>query len=169
VIPSEPSSDVTIERAVFLQDDLRVLGEAGTFLLERDRLEWSRGIVPVPLPVMGASPGLYARLLFELEGDEEDNEYAYEITGTVKINDVFQPFTIRDTASFQLALDFSIELPAGGTVMIPVRIEIDKLVDAVDFQQVQPDDGIYVVDRQSSQISAVRAVLSSAFGVHGLM
>ena len=167
VIPSEPSSDATIERAVFLQDGLRVVGDAGTFDLDRDELEWSRGIVPTALPVMGASPGLYSRLRFGLDGDEEDGDYAYEITGTVKVSTAFQPFTIRDTEDLALSLDFSIMLPVGGSATIPVRIAIDKIVDAVDFAQVPMEDGRYLVDTASPQISAVRAAVTAAFGVFG--
>ncbi len=112
-IPSEPSSNVTIDRVVIRQDDLRVVGDAGSLDLDRDRLEWSRGIVPTELPVMGALPGLYSRLLFELNGNEDGDEYAYEITGTVKIGNAFQPFTIRDTADLSLSLELAVTLPAG--------------------------------------------------------
>jgi len=166
-IPSTPSSDRTIDRAVFRQDDLRLVGDAGTFPLDRDKLTWERGIVPTPLPVMGAAPGLYSRLLFELDGsDGSEEEYAYEITGTVKVNDTFQPFTIRDTSDLALSLEFSIMLTAGQSAIIPVRIEIDKMAGAVNFQSVSMVDGRYLVDKDSSQISAVRAAVRDAIGVH---
>ncbi len=168
-IPGAVSPDLTITSATFEQDDLRIAGEAGTFQLDRDELEWSGGVAPAELPVVGAAPGLYARLSFELEGDEEEDEYAYEITGTVRVGGEDRPFTIRDTSSFELALDFSISLPAGGTVMIPVHVDLDELVNAVDFDQLQPDNGKYLVDRTSSQISAVRAAVNGAFGVSGAM
>jgi hypothetical protein len=169
VIPSEPSSNITIERAIFRQDSLRVVGDAGPFDLEREKLEWSRGIVPTALPVTGALPGLYSRLLFELEGDDDDGEeeYAYEITGTVKVSDTFRPFTIRDTSDADLMLEFSITLPAGAGATIPVRVEIDKIVEAVDFQSVSMEDGRYLVEKSSPQISAVRAAARAAFGIHG--
>lgn len=167
VIPSEPSSDATIERVVFLQNGLRVVGDAGTFDLDRDELEWSRGIVPTALPVADAAPGLYSRLLFDLDGDEGDGDYAYEITGTVKVSTAFQPFTIRDTEDLALSLDFSIMLPVGGSATIPVRIAIDKIVEAVDFAQVPMEDGRYLVESDSPQISAVRAAVSAAFSVPG--
>jgi hypothetical protein len=167
-IPSGPSSNVTIDRVVFRQDDLRVVGDAGSLELDRDRLEWSRGIAPTELPVTGALPGLYSRLLFELEGSEDGNlAYAYEITGTVKINNMFQPFTIRDTAELSLSLELSVTLPAGGSATIPVRIEIDRIVDVVSFSQVPRQDGRYLVDESSPQISSVRAAVRAAFSING--
>lgn len=167
-IPSEPSSDRTIERAIFHLDDPRLVGDAGSIDLDLEKLEWSRGIVPAALPVAGALPGLYSRFLFELEGGVEGGgTYGYEITGTVKINDSFQPFTIRDAAELGLSLDLSIMLPAGGSATIPVRVNLDKIVGAVNFAQVPKDDGRYLVDSSSPQISAVRAAVRDAFSVSG--
>jgi hypothetical protein len=167
-IPSEPSSDITIDRAVFHLDDLRLVGDAGPIDLDRDKLEWSRGIVPTALPVMGALPGLYSRLLFDLDGsDDGEVTYAYEITGTVKVNDSFQPYTLRDTSDLTLSLDFSIMLPAGGIATIPVRIEINKVVEVINFSQVSTQDGRYLVDDTSPQISNVRAAVRAAFSVSG--
>ena len=167
VIPSQPSSDVTIERAAFHQEELRVIGDAGTFLLDREQLEWSRDLVPAALPVAGALPGLYSQLLFELEGDLEDDEYAYEIIGTVKVGASFQPFTIRDTVDLMFTLNFSIMLPQGGGATIPVRIEVDKIVDAVDFTLFSPQGGRYLVENGHPQIGAVRTAVRNAIGVHG--
>ena len=44
------------------------------------------GTAPAALPVPSAPPGLYSKLLFDLDGDTDGStvEYAYEITGTVK-------------------------------------------------------------------------------------
>ena len=168
LIPSEPSSDLTVERAVVHQDDLRVVGDAGTFPLDRDELEWARGITPTALPVPGAPPGLYSRLLFDLDGDTDGTvEYAYEIIGTVKINDAFRPFTIRDTSELALSLDFSIALPVGGSATIPVRIDLEQVVKAVDFGQVSMTDGRYLVENGSGQMTAVRAAVRAAFGING--
>lgn len=166
-LPSTPSSNITIERAVVHQDDLRVVGDAGTFPLDRDELAWAQGTAPAALPVPSAPPGLYSKLLFDLDGDTDGStvEYAYEITGTVKVNDVTRPFTIRDTSEIALSLDFSIELRIGGSATIPVRLELDRIVNAVDFQQVSLDNGRYLVENGSGQMTAVRAAVRAAFGV----
>lgn len=170
VIPSEPTANTTIERVELRQDELRLVGDAGTIQLDRDELEWARGITPTALPVAGAVPGLYSRLLFELEGDDDGGkeEYAYEITGTVKVNASFEPFTIRDTGELTMMLDFSVMLAVGGDATIPVRVDIDRIVGAVDFSQVQKEDGRYLVENGSPQLSAVRTAVRAAFGVSGL-
>ena len=164
-IPGDLSPDLTIQRAVFLQDALRLVGEAGEFALDRDKLEWSGGVVPAPLPVTGALPGLYSRLLFELDGDDEDNEYAYEIAGTVKINAEARPFTIRDTSDVAFMLNFSITLTAGETTTIPVRVEIDRSVNAVNFQSLNWDGMRYVIENGNLQIPAVRTAVGGAISI----
>jgi hypothetical protein len=164
-IPSEPSSDIAIERASFLLEGLRVVSDGGSLELELKRLAWSRDGAPGPVPVKGASPGIYSRLLFELEGEEDDQAYAYEITGTVKINGTVYPFTIRDLADINLAVEFSFELRADDVASIPVRVEIDKLVEAVRFETLTREDGRYVVD-EGAPLEAVRAQLKKSFSVH---
>jgi hypothetical protein len=167
-IPGQPSSDLSIERAAFLQDELRLVGDAGPVPLDRDQLEWAAGTAPAALPVAGAAPGLYSRLLFELEGDEEgDDEYAYEITGQVRVNGDLEPFTIRDTGELTMSLDFSIMFPAGGSATIPVRIDLEAIVEAVDFSSVPFQNGRYLVEGGSSQLSAVRTAVRGAIAVRG--
>lgn len=165
-LPSALSPDVTIERAVVHQDDLRVVGDAGTFPLDRGALEWAQGIAPTELPVPSAPPGLYSRLLFELDGDTGggSEQYAYEIVGTARVNGTTRPFTIRDTSELTLSLDFSIELRIGGSATIPVRLELDRIVNAVDFDQLSPNNGRYLVENGHPQMPAVRAAVRAAFG-----
>ncbi|HWU85699.1 MAG TPA: hypothetical protein VN253_00385 [Kofleriaceae bacterium] len=162
-LPDQVSSEATLERAVFRPHDLRVVGDAGPIRLDRQTLEWARGINPAPDVVAGAPPGLYSRLLFDLEGD--DGSYGYELIGTARVNSTTRPFTIRDRGELSLSVEFSIMLPAGAAERIPVRVELDKLVEAVDFSQAPVVDGRYLVE-DATQLSAVRAKLREAFSVH---
>jgi hypothetical protein len=165
-LPAAVSSDATLDRAVLQTHDLRAVGDAGPIDLDRETLEWARGIAPTPDVVEGAPPGLYSRLLFELEGDDDTEGYAYELVGTVRVGSTTRPFTIRDRNDLSLSIDFSIMLRAGAGARVPVRVELDKLVEAVDFTQVPVVDGRYLVE-DGAQLSAVRDRLRGAFGVHG--
>jgi hypothetical protein len=167
VLPAQVSSEVTLDRAVFRTHELRVVGDAGPIGLDRETLEWARGIVPAPDVPAGAPTGLYSRLLFELEGDDDGGEeYAYELVGTARVGSTMRPFTIRDAGELEVMLEFSIMLRAGEGARIPVRVELDKLVEAVDFAQAPVDDGRFLVEG-GAQLAAVRAKLREAFGVHG--
>lgn len=163
VIPGPVSAGVTIEHADFRLDDLRVISDSTPIDLDLEELSWSRDAVPGTLAVMGASPGLYSRLRFKLEGkdEEEEKEYAYEITGQADVSGTVRPFTIRDTGEVSITLDFSLLLTAGERATIPVRVEIDKLIQAADFASAPIVDGTCVVENSS----AVRDVARTSFGV----
>lgn len=163
-IPGPSSSDATIERVVYRIRDLRVIGDATPSPLPRFALEWAAGVTPVPSAFSDAQLGTYSRLLFSL--DPGNDSFAYEISGQVDVDKVRYPYVIRDTQPFSIALDFTITLPPGGAATIPVRVEVDKLVNRVDFRQVTPVGGQRIVDGSSSQLAAVRNELSQAFGVH---
>ena len=163
-IPGEVSTTATLERAVFRLDDPRVVGDAGSMELDRETLEWARGIVPAPDVLAGAAPGLYSRLLFEVKGD--DDEYSYELIGTARVGSTTRPFTIRDRDDLSVSLEFSILLRAGDTARLPVRIDLDRLVEAVDFAQAPVEDGRFLVE-DGLQLDAVRAVLRGAFALQG--
>lgn len=167
-LPGAVSSTATLERAKFRPDDLRVVGDAGPIELDRETLEWASGIVPTPDVPAGAPPGLYSRLLFELEGDDDGggDEYAYELVGTARVGSTTRPFTIRDRGELELSLDFSIMLRAGSGARIPVRVDLGKLVEAVDFAQVPVVDGQFLVE-DGPPLAAVRAVVRDAFGIQG--
>jgi hypothetical protein len=162
------ASEATLERAVFRTHDLRVVGDAGPIELDRKSLEWARGIVPAPDIPAGAPTGLYSRLLFELEGDDDGGgeEYAYELVGTARVGATTRPFTIRDAGEVELSLEFSIMLRAGEAARIPVRVELDKLVEAVDFAQVPVIDGRFLVE-SGAQLAAVRDKAREAFSIQG--
>ena len=166
-LPAAVASTATLERAVFRLDDLRVVGDAGPIDLDHETLAWSSGIVPTPDVPAGAPPGLYSRLLFKLDGDDDgSDEYAYELVGTARVGTTTRPFTIRDRGELSVSLEFSIMLPAGATARIPVLVELDKLVEAVDFAQAPIDDGQFLVEGGPA-LDAVRAKLREAFVIRG--
>lgn len=163
VIPGPVSAGVTIERADFRLDDLRLISDSPTIDLDLEDLSWSRDAVPGTLAVMSASPGLYSLLRFKLEGEDEEGkkEYAYEITGQADVSGTVRPFAIRDTGDISFSLEFSILLMAGERATIPVRVEIDKLIQAADFASAPIVDGTCLVEN----VSAVRDAAGAAFGV----
>jgi hypothetical protein len=163
-IPGSVGSNNTVEHAVFRTRDLRVIGDVTPAPLARFALEWGAGVTPVARAFPDAQLGTYSRLLFAL--DPGSDRFSYEISGHAEVQNVTYAYVIRDPQPASIALDFTITLPPGGTATIPVRVEIDKLVNRVDFRQVAVVDNQLIVDDTSSQIAAVRNELAQAFGVH---
>ncbi len=163
-IPGPSSSNATIERAVFRTRDLRLIGDVTPAPLPRLALDWAGGVSPAQSAFPDAQLGTYSRLLFSL--DPGSDGFAYEISGQVEVEGVRFPYVIRDPQPASIALEFVVTLAPGGTAVIPVRVEIDTLINRVDFQKVTPIDGQLIVDAASSQLAAVRDELDDAFGVH---
>jgi hypothetical protein len=162
-LPGATPGGAVLERAAFHLSDLRVVGDAGTLELERERLEWSREATPPPDAPSGAPAGMYSRLRFDLEGD--DDEPSYELAGAVTVAGVTRPYVIRDGEKLAISIDLQVALAPGGRAQIGVQVAHGRIVDAVNFAQVPILGGAYVVDKSSSQIGAVRAAARAAFAI----
>lgn len=163
-IPGPSGSNSTVDRIAFQARDLRVIGEPAPLTLPRLVVEWATGIVPARREVPNATPATYSRVLFTLDPGTET--YAYQIAGTVEVDQVVYPFIIRDRTAAAIAMDFAIVLPPGGQASIPIRVEADKLVQSVDFRGVSPTAGTLIVEDGSPELAKVRAELPKSFGVH---
>lgn len=161
--PGETSFNVTIDRARFRLESLRVVGDAGPLAIPEVTLAWASGISPPELKLDDAPSGLYSRLLFDVAAGSTD--YAYEIAGTIDIDNTTRSFVVRDRASLSLSLDYSLVLSPGNEVSLPVRVEIDKLLEAIDFDVVPVQNGGYLIEDGDPQLVDVRTELAGAFSV----
>ena len=161
-IPGQSSSGIRIEAAVFRLANLRVVGDAGPLALGELALEWSTDRSPTDLILADAPSGLYSRCLFDLVSP---GDFAYEVTGTVDEDEQATPFTIRDRETASISIDYSIMLAAGGEATVPITVEIDELVNAVDFTQVPKQAGQLIIEDGSPQLARVRLELARAFSV----
>ena len=159
-VPGEGPSNTRIERAVFRIANLRVVGDAGPLAVASAvALEWASGVTPGAIEIADAPSGLYSRCIFDLGG----SPYAYEIAGTVRVNETPTPFIIRDPMMTNVAIDYAEMLPPGGSAEVQVVIDIARLVGRVDFSQVPLQGGQYIVDENSPQLANVRDELADAF------
>jgi hypothetical protein len=158
-IPGDGPSNTRVERAVFRIANLRVVGDAGPLTVGAATLEWAAGTTPAALALADAPSGLYSRCVFDLSGAP----YAYEITGTVRDGDTMTPFTIRDTQSTAIAVDYGVMLPPGGSAEVRIDVDIARLVGVVDFSQVPLQGGQYLVEDGSPQLVRVRDELDQTF------
>ncbi len=127
-------------------------------------LLWATGEVPPDLEFPDAPTGLYARMSLEL--DRGTGTYAYELTGSADIRGVIEPFTVRDRDQLAVSFEYEIALPPGAAARIPVRIELDSVVRALDFEAAPVVGGRRVIETGDAQMPVVRTELAKAFGVH---
>lgn len=168
LIPGPVDNRITLELVVMHLRDARVIGDAGAgdprTLAPMVDLRWATGAAPAELRFPDAPAGLYSRMSFEL--DRGAGTYAYELSGTVEVNEVVEPFVVRDRERLPVSFAYGIALPPGGTARVPVRVDLDAVVRALDFENAPVSGGARVVEGDGPQGAALRTEVVKAFGVH---
>lgn len=167
-IAGQIDSEHTLDTATLHLRNVRVIGDAGTgdprTLAPVVELGWATGTEPPALAFADAPTGLYSRLSFTL--DRGAGDWAYELTGTVVLDDVPVPYTLRDRDPLDVSMTYEITLPPGAGARIPVRIELGDVVRALEFEEAPVIDGRRVIETGDAQAAAMRTELAKAFGVH---
>ncbi len=167
-IPGRIDNRLTLAAATLRLRDARAIGDAGggdpRTLAAMVELRWAAAVTPPALVFPDAPTGLYARTSFDL--DRGAAPFAYELTGTVEIRDVVEPFVVRDRDRLPVSFTYSVALPPGGTARVPVRVDLDAVVRALDFEAAPVVDGRRVVDGDGGQADVLRTEMGKAFGVH---
>lgn len=153
--------DAVIREVELILTDVRAIGDAapGDERTSRERLElsWAGGEVE-ELGFPQAPPGIYSQLLGEID--------AYEITGTLEIDDRERSFRIAEQGAglmVSLGLD-GLALEPGMDRRVDIEVDLRKAVRAVDWSQVPEDgQGWLHVDQASDMIDEVRAELEDGF------
>lgn len=128
----------------------------------RTELEWERS-VPVPLDFPAAPPGLYAVLELGVGGGDE----AFAIHGMVDRGGTPIPFEIEDEAPNPVTLGLAVELRAGASATVPVRVELAQVLAAVDFDALPVVNGHIELHRNDPQMARVRSALATATQLAG--
>jgi hypothetical protein len=151
--------DAVIERAELVLVQVRAIGDSspggeGTSA-DSFALSWADGEAEA-LRFPQAPPGIYAQLMAELA--------FYEIDGTVQISGEDVPFRVADaSAAIQVAVSLDeVELEPGEDRVVTVHVNLGDVIQAVDWEQVPPDDeNVRYVGAASSQSADVRAQLAA--------
>lgn len=158
-LPAEVAPGCSLTRAELRVSELRAISDAGSVELESRVLLWN-GQVPDAMTLASAPPGLYSRLRFELEADDSD-DFVYELRGTFTDRGTPRPFVIRDADEIAVSVPFSVTLSPGGEAALPIAVALGAAVAAVDFSNVELDDGVLEVE--GAELAAARAALLAGF------
>lgn len=162
IVPGPAKGSVNITSATFNLSNMRLVGDAGPgdsrTQLSQLSLAWSEGVAPMSHAFVDAPPGIYSRVVFELEPEAG---VAFEITGTTKIQNVDTPFRIVDGANMN---NISVghkraTLPPGGKVDMAVRLDFEEVVNKIDLNVLELVEGVLLLDENDAQIDEVRRVI----------
>ena len=171
VIPGSAGSNITITDAEFGVESLRVVGDAGpgdprTFVQNLD-LNWDADDKPDPITFANAPPGLYSRMEWLLATSNqlrEDNPlYAFEIEGTVEIDDNTEQFRIRESAQLPIAFEVQANLQPPSDATVAVRVDLIRIVTAVNYRDLPIVEGERLLAPGDPQMSGIRQKVVEAF------
>ncbi len=159
-----PFSGVTVSTVKLRLARLEVIGDtgstSGTTLNDFDVI-WSSTTSPFPISFFSAEPGLYSKVSLQIDGKVVAR--SYEIRGSVVINGTTELFEITDTSP--LAVDvsgYNVTLTAGQAVEVPIYVDMDNVIDAVDFASLPTVGNVRTMNQTTPGIAAVRTALASA-------
>lgn len=162
-LPGPLANGVTVTSLKLKLARLEVIGDTGsttgTTTTNVD-LTWSQVQQPFPIDFFFAQPGLYSKVTLQIDGNVVAP--SYEILGTVVINGTTEPFKISDTAALAVDINgYNVMLMAGRSAEVPIRVDMDDAVDAVDFGMLPTVGGFRTMNQSTMGIAAFRAALQT--------
>ena len=164
-IPGEGGGEwsVQIGSVDFQLQDVRVDGDAVSPgdpqpTVSSVRLRWQDEEDKEPVDYPGAPPGLYSLVLARVQ--------SYELEGTVVVGGETEEFDIEDDGGFDIAISLGsggVQVIAGERKDIDIVVHLGALVNAVNWDNVEEEDGALTVDEDSAELESLRNALLDQF------
>ena len=164
------ANNVTVNRARFALDRLRVVGDAGpgdprtTATTVEMCFQWtSQCTMPETITFDDAPTGLYSQVALVFDG--HDAMDSYEIRGSVVVDGDSSEFRIEDRIplAFNVAIDEMVS--PGESALVKLRINFMHALDSLDWKNVDKSDGRYEIDEGDSEIVMFRTKLIESFEI----
>jgi len=165
--PGDLGNGLTIERATFAFDNLRIVGDAapGDPRTSKQAFElvWETTNAPADVGFPDAPGGLYSQLSIRIDGLVAGP--SIEFRGHARVNAVDYEYRITDDSPFTttLAIDKTLRPPAVTT--LGLRVDFAHALDAVDFSMLDQNGGRLELDNADPQIALFRTKLMESFTV----
>ncbi|HSD89896.1 MAG TPA: hypothetical protein VLB44_20335 [Kofleriaceae bacterium] len=163
--PGTIKDGVTLERARFALDSLRVIGDAGpgdprTTARTLD-VRWESGTSPDQIAFADAPTGLYSQLAIQLDGHLITNSYRFE--GVAHVNGVDYEFRVEDSNALPVTLSISETVSPSQNTAIRINVDFVHALESVDFASLPIDDGRLELETTSPGITEFRQKLVESF------
>jgi hypothetical protein len=146
----------TVEGAHIRLADVRAIGDASVTRPVEVSLDWTEILIPAPLELDDAAPGLYSQMRARVT--------SYEMYGSVIIDGGAVEYEIADVPDAPVPLTFELVdciVEAGKAKNVKLHFESKKIVDEIDWRAMPRDpDGVI----RLSGDKEIREHLAEAFG-----
>jgi hypothetical protein len=163
-LPGAVDGKITVTDATFQMDRLQVIGDAGIDARTTHSkyvLAWDAQGKPAQERFPDAPVGVYSKILaVMMPGSLGENAYA--IHGTWMDSGLQPvPFEIRDHVVLSLSIDCNEQLPAAGSAMLGIKVDLRDALNSVKWEDIVPMNGVLEVD--GPQLLQFRDRLKKAF------
>ena len=162
-LPGPIQTDLTVTSATFQINRLQAIGDNGQPTTQSAfELAWKTDVHdPATVGLPTAATGLYAQVSIDLAAPVLGN--SFEIVGTTVVAGVTKQYKIHDRNNLDIDVkNYNVALAPGGTETLPITLDLTAALSAVQFNQLQSDDG-YLELESGSQMTTFRANLQQAF------
>lgn len=165
--PGDLGDGVTIERATFAFDSLRVVGDAGPgdprTTASGFMVRWDDNTTPSDLTFSDAPTGLYSQVSMAIDGHLSTE--TFEIRGHVNVNGTDYEYQIEgdNSVAVTVAIDKTLMPPATATVTL--QINFKHALDALDFTTLEIESGRIELSDGDPQMPVFRQKLVESFEI----
>ncbi len=164
-VPGMITDKVIVTDAVFQLEHLQLVSDAGGTTHTRLQLSWDSQGTPPDEEFPDAPTARYQQILLDMRSDAHPPfSLAYQIEGMWQDGGDSRPFRIADPSIVEVAIACDVALPANGMVTVPVRLDLRNMLNAIDFKDLQMEDGMLVLD-SGPQLLPLRQLIQQAFSV----
>lgn len=165
--PGSLGDGVTIERATFAFDSLRVVGDAGPgdprTTATGFEVRWDDSTSPDTIMFGDAPTGLYSQVSVLIDGHLAND--SFELRGHVQLGETNWEYRIEDISPLAITVPIEKTLTPPATATVLLRINFQHALDSVDFSMLGVDEGRLELENGDAQMAVFRAKLVESFEI----
>jgi hypothetical protein len=158
---------ITLERAIFAVDSLRIVGDAGPgdprTTATAFEVRWDDNSAPTDLMFGDAPTGLYSQVSMAIDGHLTTE--SFEIQGVATDEGETRDFEIDGDNPLAITVQIDRTLTPPDVATIKLRINFTHALDVIDFKQLDTSDGDWQLQDGDDQMAAFRQALGESFEV----
>lgn len=159
--PGDLGSGLTIERAIFALDNLRVVGDAApgdprTTVSSRE-IVWDAAALPGPIAFGDAPGGVYSQLSLRIDGHVAGP--SIDVRGMVTVGGTPTPYRIVDDMPSAVTLPIDVTFSPPSPTQIRIAVDFATMLRAIDFTAITPNAGVLELDNADPQMAVFRTKL----------